>query len=121
MAPIEFLTSAQELNQGHREIDYRNATSRAYYMVYHLCVNLLKSLAIEIPPAGSHDKIIRAFQTQHDKRLCALGNVLAQLRESRVLADYKLDKPFPASEARKVIAIAKKIPERIAAVQTSQK
>ena len=38
----EFLTSAQALIEGHREIDYRNAASRAYYCAFHLGRMLLE-------------------------------------------------------------------------------
>ena len=31
----DFLQSAEEMIQGEREIDYRNAASRAYYSIFH--------------------------------------------------------------------------------------
>ncbi len=78
-----------------------------------MCKGLLESF----PIGTSHEKVILALKEHSDKRMKSLGNSLQQIKEIRVHADYKLDKPFPASEARKVVKIVKRISERIAALQ----
>ena len=86
MDPIDFLTTAQE-SIGKREVDYRNAASRAYYSAFHLCKGLVESF----PIGASHEKVILALREHPDKRMKSLGNSLQQIKEIRVHADYKLD------------------------------
>jgi len=100
----DFLMSAQELIQGNREVDYRNATSRAYYGAFHLCLQLLEKLPQSQGHVGaSHERVISTLLSYSDKRLNKIGRKLEQAKTLRHQADYKLHLPFYRSSAKQVI------------------
>lgn len=110
----QFLTSAQIFMQGGREIDYRNAASRAYYCAFHLCKNLVETIPISTDNIGtSHQRIIDALAQSHDKRLKSLANKLKVVRELRHKADYKLDIKFSRYEASRALSHTQKITSEV--------
>jgi len=106
----EFLISAQEFIQGSREIDYRNASSRAYYCAFHMCRTLLEKLPHTQHSIGSsHEKVIADLLSYPDKRIKKLGRKLEQAKTLRHQADYQLNIPFYRSSAKQVLRHAEEI------------
>ncbi len=100
----EFLTSAQELIQGNREVDYRNAASRAYYYTFHICRTLLAKLPHSQSSIGaSHEKVVLDLLSYPDKKLNTFGRKLEQAKTLRHQADYKLLMRFSRANAKLVL------------------
>ncbi|MCP4700641.1 MAG: hypothetical protein GY862_27875 [Gammaproteobacteria bacterium] len=86
MDAIEFLHTAQELIQGQREADWRNAGSRACYAAYHCCIAFHRQHpGLQRNPGSSHDRLVRDFLDSPDKAVRKLGNQLKQARYSNGL------------------------------------
>lgn len=106
----EFLISAQELMQGEREIDYRNAGSRAYYGAFHACRMLLETLSHSQDSIGSsHQRVINGLLSHPNKQINSLGNKLVRARDFRQKADYQLNVKVSRYEANRLLSLAKKI------------
>lgn len=104
ISPDAFLESAKRIVQGAEEVDHRNAVSRAYYAVYHVCREFAKSM--EWPQwadTGTHSALIDAFTDRTDTAHKSIGYLLETCRRSRVLADYGIEMSLKVSEARTVI------------------
>lgn len=110
MQAMDFLTSAQELLQGHREVDYRNAASRAYYSIYHICQESLGKLP-NLPHnvGATHQKLILDLLSHPDEKVRTLGRKLRQMKTLREKADYQLQVKFSRYEATQLISLAKKM------------
>ena len=120
MEAIEFLQVATELlaKQPIKEVDCRNAASRAYYCAFHTCKQLLKQYPPTESPYGTeHQKIINELKQHQDKRLKSLGNILERSRDQRVRADYKLGEKFVIQDAKIVIGAANKLLQEIDAIK----
>lgn len=101
----EFLSTAQELIQGNREIDYRNAASRAYYCAFHRCKMLLEELPKSQGCLGaSHQKVILELLSYPDKEVNKLGKKLEQAKRLRQKADYQLNARFSRYEASRIVS-----------------
>lgn len=124
MEAIEFLTAAEELLNKieTREVDYRNAASRAYYCQFHSCKQLLERYPPSEPQYGAeHEKTIKELVNHQDKRFKKLGNMLKDSKDQRHKADYKLAENFALSEAKIVIRFANKLLQAIADIQTAKR
>jgi len=110
MEARDFLTSAEELMQGNREIDYRNAASRAYYFAFHFCQESLGNLPhLQGNIGTTHQRFIADLLSYPDKKVQSLGNQLKHIKKVRYKADYKLNKKFYRHEASRLLSSAKKI------------
>jgi len=104
MEAEKFLESAKIIIEGGQEVDYRNATSRAYYCAFHLCRNFLNTLLhAQISDQASHEAVIGELINSPDNKLRKLGNKLRQAKRSRHIADYKLFHEFSYHEAKQTI------------------
>jgi uncharacterized protein (UPF0332 family) len=109
---IGFLESAKELlnKQSTREVDYRNAASRAYYCAFHVCKKLLEDFPpTQFQTGAEHEKIIKGLLNHQDKRFKTLGNMLKDAKDQRVKADYKLADNFTIQDAKIVVKFTDKI------------
>lgn len=99
------LDAASELGRGVREVDWRNAASRAYYAAFHRCQALAHDQAVPVPPyAGVHRAIVEAFTERSNPRwLRGLGYRLEQCRQRRATADYDIAEPFERGTAATVL------------------
>lgn len=105
-----FLSSALKIVGGNQEVDYRNAVSRAYYGVFHVCKDLLEKLPNSPPQIGtSHQKLIDELLSHPDQRLKSSGNQLATARDCRTKADYFLGKKFSRYEAERLLIHTQKM------------
>jgi uncharacterized protein (UPF0332 family) len=109
---IEFLESAKELlnKQSTKEVDYRNAASRAYYCAFHICKKLLEDFPPKQSQVGAeHERIINGLLNHQNKRFKTLGNMLRDAKDQRVKADYKLWDNFTIQDAKIVVKFTNKI------------
>ena len=101
----EFLDFAQK-QAGQSEAADLSADSRAYYAVYHACLDYAIAQGFDFSPSlhgGYHSQLIR-FYTEHENRQYrAIGKTLKQMRDCRVMADYALETPFTAARAHNQI------------------
>ncbi len=121
MEATEFLETAREFltKQPIREVDCRNAASRAYYCAFHLCKQLLEQHPPNEPQRGSeHEKVIAELRTHQDKRFKPLGNMLFDARDQRVSADYKLNKKFSIHDAKTTVTFSNRILQEIQKIQS---
>lgn len=112
MEAIEFLESAKELlnKPSAKEIDYRNAASRAYYCAFHACKKLLEDYPASQRQIGTeHDKTIRELLNHQNKQFKILGNMLQKSKDQRHRADYKLIEKFSIQDGKFVITQVNKI------------
>lgn len=122
MESIEFFDAAREFLERKpiREVDHRNAASRAYYCAFHTCKKLLE----EHPPKESqrgteHQKVINELLEHQDKRLKVFGNMLMTSRDQRVRADYKLEEKFTLYDAKKAVKSTEKLLQEIQKIQAA--
>lgn len=113
----DFLDAALAMMAGQREIDYRNAASRAYYCAYHVCRALLERMPNpNKSTAATHERVVMDLQTHPDRRLKKLGNKLNQAKALRRQADYALDADFSHTNAKQAIGHAQKIAAEVKAL-----
>lgn len=121
MKPTDFLETATEFLQKKpiREVDYRNAASRAYYCVLHSCNDFLEQNGSKSSFTDTtHQKIIRGLLANADRRVETLGNQLSSLREQRNRADYTLGKKFTFKDAERLIQTTRKMLQEIQKIQS---
>lgn len=108
--PNELLEAARELAQGNREVDFRNAASRAYYAAYHRGRQVAKSIGrLQTSSRGVHSDVIDALYHPTNAKLKEIAQKLARCRSLRVKADYKIGNSFKQSEAEACTRQADKI------------
>lgn len=100
VSPKQLLDAAHELAEGSREVDFRNAASRAYYAAYHRCRPIAKRNGLRSSDRGVHSDVIDALRTATKPRLKQLAQLLTRCRGLRAKADYNIDEDFRRSEAR---------------------
>ena len=109
VSPNQLLEAAQELAEGSREVDFRNAASRAYYAAYHRCRPIAKRQGLRSSGRGVHGDVIDALRTATKPKLKQMAQLLARCRGLRVKADYNIDEAFRRSEAQASTRQAQKI------------
>ena len=107
--PNQLLEAAQELAQGNREVDFRNAASRAYYAAYHRCRPIAKRNGLRSLGQGVHSDVIDALRTATKPTLKHLAQMLARCKSLRAKADYNIEEEFKDSEAQTTTRQAQKI------------
>lgn len=100
VSPKQLLDAAQELAEGSREVDFRNAASRAYYAAYHRCRPIAKRNGLRSSGRGVHSDVIDALRTATKPQLKQLAQLLTRCRGLRAKADYNIDEDFRRSEAQ---------------------
>lgn len=92
----DFIESARKMFHGGREIDFRNAVSRAYYAAYHEAKKIADQHANGVPhsKAGVHEKIIQKLKNHaggnNEPIIRQIGDMLKHCKSQRIKADYKL-------------------------------
>ena len=100
VSPKQLLDAALELAEGSREVDFRNAASRAYYAAYHRCRPIAKRIGLRSSHRGVHSDVIDALRTATKPSLKQLAQMLARCKGLRAKADYNIGKEFKRSEAQ---------------------
>ena len=109
VSPKQLLEAAQELAQGSREVDFRNAASRAYYAAYHRCRPIAQRNGLRSSGRGVHGDVIDALRTATKPTLKHLAQMLARCKALRAKADYNIAEDFRRSEAQTSTRQAQKI------------
>ena len=92
ITPDDLLRTADELAQGDRESDWRNATSRAYCAAYHACIPFaFGSESAEPGHREIADMLTRPTAAMQSR---SVGYLLAQCRALRERADYRISADF---------------------------
>jgi hypothetical protein len=102
----DFLRVASILASGRAmdEAIARTAVSRAYYGAFHITIEYFDALGVQSFGHGEPRHLLAA--SKHDEAMTA-GNILADLQNARVRADYKLDdRSINMTVARKLIESA---------------
>jgi uncharacterized protein (UPF0332 family) len=112
----DFINSAKVIIQGNNEIDYRNASSRAYYGAFHEAERISKIYSNGIIDAqvGMHERVIKNLKThtgfsKTDLLINQIAALLAMCKKQRVKADYHLMKKFHQFDAKAVISMCETI------------
>lgn len=86
------------------EVEYRAATSRAYYSIFHKT----KQLGYVALPGdeGSHKRYIDALMRADNESARKAGRVLDQCKQLRVAADYHIQNEFDKYDMQEAVAMA---------------
>lgn len=106
------MRAAETIGAGSAEIDWRNATSRAYYAAYHRCL----SVAMELDPTvdsrdgSGHVRVTRKLTEPSNSNMArSLGYRLDQCRIARQKADDQITDAFRRDEWLSVRAYCEEI------------
>jgi len=106
----DFLDFAKSLSNEF-EINRRNIVSRAYYSAYHASIITYKPN--QNIDGGSHKKLIDSLISSPDRKDKAIGYILDQLKNLRVVSDYFLDEKVSVNDSdlaiRQTEALHKKL------------
>lgn len=107
ITPDELLRTADELARGDRESDWRNATSRAYYAAYHVCIPFaFGSQSAEPGHREIANKLTRPTAAMHSR---SAGYLLDQCRGLRERADYRISADFLRGEVNTALRASHRI------------
>ena len=113
VTPDDLLASADVLlgGNGASEVDWRNATSRAYYAAYHRCRSVAGTAGLSIGQIGSvHAGLVAELTAPLTPNpLKSLGYMLDQCRRRRNEADYNIDGDFERVDAEWVVEECRRI------------
>jgi hypothetical protein len=103
----EFQDTAERLAQGTTEGDWRSAVSRAYYGVFHHFREFFLANGLDLGRGGqAHFNLYAGLQNCGIAAVAPLGNQVDDLRDSRVWADYDLNRALPQRFALQEVARA---------------
>lgn len=116
--PMDFLSSAKQYI-GQSEVANRNSASRAYYCMYHLCLDIAlkngfekykRKFRVRLNKSGYHAKLIMFYKYKKQKDIAKLLN---RMRKIRVSADYYLDDEFSIDKAEEQLFNAQELLKKI--------
>ena len=95
VTPDDIHGSAAAMAEGDREVDWRNAGSRAYFAAFHRCRRLAVQLEpnVDVSRADAHRVVADVLRAEGGKPR-QLAYMLIQCRRIRNVADYDVDDPF---------------------------
>lgn len=107
----QILEAAEELADGGREVDWRNAASRAYYAAFQRCRQLVVEERLPLgESAPAHVAVIDALVANlNPAPLKRLGFMLRGCRDRRADADYEIDASFSRQVGRSVVTDCRRI------------
>ncbi|WP_340617466.1 hypothetical protein [Xenorhabdus entomophaga] len=119
----DLLNFAEDCFSRKDEVGYRNATSRAYYAAYHNVYPVMKS-----GPKDNHQGLIDYLKTDSWKGneaynkadLIALGHMLQNLKDNRIVSDYNLSHNVKEVDAKVAIATSRKVLEKVTEITQSK-
>ena len=109
VTPNDLLEAARDLATGNREVDFRNAASRAYYAAYHRCKPIAKGFGLRTSARGVHSDVIDALSVATKPAPKQLARLLRKCRTLRSKADYRTDQNFKRSEVETSVRHAERI------------
>jgi uncharacterized protein (UPF0332 family) len=115
-----FLDTAERLAKGNTQGDWRSATSRAYYAVFHFFREFFLAHGLNVGTSGqSHFNIYTGLLHCGDPKVAKLGSDVDRLRVQRVIADYDLRSIYDAKQANKVVRDARGVITAFQALQST--
>lgn len=125
--PLAFLESAKSDLMSEKEMDWRNASSRAYYAAYHQALRMANKLcplhSCCNDKRGSHEHLICHINYSGIEKLKVVVRLLDQCKRRRAEADYKIDHNFGKKMAEEqcyeVNRLIEKISRFVAESETS--
>jgi uncharacterized protein (UPF0332 family) len=90
---------------GNDETHNRTAISRAYYCAYHACANRYKPTSA----GGMHAAMIETLTKSPSAQERKAGYILKELRDLRVIADYKLSSSITPQDTEHSIRQTEKL------------
>ncbi|HEE9994253.1 TPA: hypothetical protein R8G53_005329 [Citrobacter braakii] len=129
---IDFVTIAQDnLDRDSGEIGCRTAVSRAYYGMYHSCLELTGPVPRQHPlngvfKGGSHSRLAQ-YMTEcaelisqvNNMEIRKLGVKLKMYHKYRCDADYELNKTVTRKSAEIIISETKNLIKLVSTVKSS--
>lgn len=106
------MRAAEAIGSGSAEVDWRNATSRAYYAAYHRCLSVAMDLdpTVDSRDGSGHVRVARKLAEPFNSAMArSLGYRLDQYRIARQKADYQIEDVFGRDEWRTVHIYCKEI------------
>ncbi|HHQ8862153.1 TPA: hypothetical protein ACSVS8_002051 [Legionella pneumophila] len=109
------MRSAKILVTGNNKIDFRNATSRAYYSALHKAdIVAAKSNGISKKNSGLHAQLIQKLKSHTgstiiDDNIRQIGVLLGMCKKYRVNADYKINHTIDRSFAQQTISLVEQL------------
>lgn len=104
VSAADFLLSAENLLAQGTEIDWRNAASRAYYSAFHYCTKISDELdKVKTNSSGMHRSFIESFTGNASLKVKAIGYMLQQCYDTRLIADYELNETFSQNVAKATV------------------
>lgn len=108
------------LSAASNESEYRTVVSKSYYAMYHSVLSILDNQPPRYSGAGVHASLI-SYLDSYDVKTCerhntlslkALAFVLAQYKDKRVVADYKLDLTVTQEQATEIANAASRLKDK---------
>ena len=95
VTPDEMHASAVELGEGDREVDWRNAGSRAHFAAFHRCRRVAAELDrhVDLARSDAHQLVPEILRAEPGKPR-RLAYMPIQCRRIRNMADHDLDDSF---------------------------
>lgn len=111
MDPRDFHRVAEQLARGSTAAHWRSATSRAYYAVFNVGVELLGPVVPLSRGAAAHGEVVRVLSNSGDVDVAQAASALGTLHSRRIDADYDLGNRRAESQmtVRTTVAEAKDI------------
>src|SRR6476660_6310795 len=94
MQYIAYLNLAERLITSEPNAEgWRTSVSRSYYAAFHAAIDFLTRAGVQLPKniGSDHVRVSTILKNCRDADIDTYGNMLANLRGSRVSADYYFD------------------------------
>ena len=88
---------------------YRTAASRAYYGAFHLARTFLADLNYHCPGDKEHFWVQRHFLNCRLRAATTAGRLLADLHDSRKVADYRLDTAYADKQHHAIACVERAV------------
>jgi len=95
------------------EASLRSAISRAYYGVFCIARNFLRSKGEIIPKVDTHKFVREHYEGSSDERERKIGENLARLWKNRKDSDYEDTADIDTKKAKTAIILAKRVLESL--------
>lgn len=126
----DLLTCAKSWYSGATtEVIFRSVASKAYYAALHAVDKTFLEPGEKVngrDDEGTHDKVAgkalsysKRAKAKDAEAAAEVAQLLPQCKKARVIADYKLDRPFKKEDAAKVITKSEQICRLCAALRIS--
>jgi uncharacterized protein (UPF0332 family) len=107
--PIDILAEADILLTRNTEAAYRSCISRAYYVLYHVALDVAAGQGFCYDGHSKHYHLIRHYELKNQR----FSRRMNEMRQLRVKADYFLDEHMSENGARSALKECKRLIESL--------